>query len=280
MDWMAASGVGDPDEFALARWFAGGKLRRHILVMKRFLCLIVIFAASRLGAADPMLPFHLHLAGDSTMADKPTDPPNPEHGWGQLLPQFFKDPAIVVNHAVNGRSTKSFIDEGRWKQIVDALQPGDWVIIQFGHNDEKSEDPKRYAAPRGAYQENLRRFVRDVRAKGGNPILATPVARRAWDEAGHLKDTHGEYPEAMRAVAVEEKVTLLEMNALTAAMVSGHGVEGSKKLFLWIPAGAYKRKPEGWQDNTHASAYGAERVAALVVQEILRLQLPLADQLR
>lgn len=242
--------------------------------------LLPLLVAPCLLAADPTPPPHLHLAGDSTMADKPVDPPNPEHGWGQLLPRFFRDPAMVVNHAVNGRSTRSFLDEGRWQQIVDALQPGDWVIIQFGHNDEKSEDPKRYAAPHGAFQDNLRRFVRDVRAKGANPVLATPVVRRAWDDVGHLRDTHGEYPEAVRAVADEEKVPLLELNALTTALVSGHGVEGSKKLFLWIPASAYQRKPEGWQDNTHFSAYGAERVAALAVQEMLRLQLPLAQWLR
>jgi len=248
--------------------------------MKPLLCLIIACAACRLAAADEALPYRLHLAGDSTMADKPTDPPNPEHGWGQLLPKFFKNPAIVVNYAMNGRSTKSFIDEGRWQKLVDSLRPGDWVIIQFGHNDEKADKPQVYAAPRGAYQENLRRFIRETRAKGANPILATPVVRRSWDESGHLKDTHGDYPDAMRAVAAEEKVPLLELNLLTAAMVNGHGVEGSKKLFLWIPAGEYKRKPEGWHDDTHASEYGAERVAALAVQEILRLNLPLAGQLK
>ena len=245
-----------------------------------FRLLVPLLVPACLWAADPKPAPHLHLAGDSTMADKPVDPPNPEHGWGQLLPRFFRDPSMVVNHAMNGRSTKSFLDEGRWQQVVDALQPGDWVIIQFGHNDEKSEDPKRYAAAHEAFQDNLRRFVRDVRAKGANPILATPVARRAWDDAGHLRNTHGEYPEAVRAVAVEAKAPLLELNVLTAALVSGHGVEGSKKLFLWIPSGAYQRKPEGWQDNTHFSAYGAERVAALAIQEMLRLQLPLVQWLK
>lgn len=250
--------------------------------MGKLRCILLpLLATSCLFAADlPAPPPHLHLVGDSTMANKPVDTPNPEHGWGQLLPQFFQDPSMVVNHAVNGRSTKSFLDEGRWQQVVDALQPGDWVIIQFGHNDEKTEDPKRYAAPHGAYQENLRRFVRDVRAKGANPVLATPTVRRSWDGAGHLCDTHGEYPEAMREVATQEKVPLLELNTLTAALVAGHGVEGSKKLFLWIPAGAYQRKPEGWKDDTHFSAYGAERVAALAVQEMLRLQLPLVQWLR
>ncbi len=214
------------------------------------------------------------------MADKERKTPNPEYGWGELLPHYFSDPAMVINYAQNGRSTKSFIDEGRWQKLVDALQPGDWVIVQFGHNDEKKEDPKRYADPFGAYRDNLRRFVADVRAKGANPVLATPVARRKWNEAGELLDTHGGYPDAVRSVATELKVPLLEMNKLTATLEEGHGAEGSKRLHLWIPAGAYARKPDGWKDDTHYCAYGADRVAALAVQEIIRLQLPLAESLK
>jgi len=240
-----------------------------------FFLLGIVGAATALAAGP-----RLHLAGDSTMADKPHDPPNPEYGWGELLPEFFRDPGTVVNYATNGRSTKSFIDEGRWQKLVDALRPGDWVIIEFGHNDEKQEDPQRYAAPRGAYSDNLKRFVADVRARGANPILATPTARRKWDDQGRLVDTHGDYPSAVRAVAAGEHVPLLEMNRLTAALEEGHGVEGSKRLHLWIPAGAYARKADGWKDDTHYSNYGARRVAALAVQEIIRLQLPLADELR
>ena len=142
----------------------------------------------------------LHLIGDSTMADKPKEPANPETGWGQALPALLKPEAgRVVNYAMNGRSTKSFIDEGRWTKVVAALQPGDFVIIQFGHNDEKADKPAVYAAPRGAYQDNLRRFVREARAHGATPLLATPVARRRWNERGELVDTHGDYPAALRA---------------------------------------------------------------------------------
>src|SRR5262245_18529777 len=108
----------------------------------------------------------VHMAGDSTMADKPTTPPNPEFGWGQLLPKFFKDPAMIVNYAANGRSTRSFISEGRWQKLVDALKPGDWAIIQFAHNDEKI-----FPNARGEFQQNLRRFIADVRAKKAFPIL-------------------------------------------------------------------------------------------------------------
>lgn len=221
----------------------------------------------------------VYLIGDSTMADKPTDPPNPEYGWGQLLPRYFSSPAMIQNHAVNGRSTKSFIDEGRWQAVVDALQPGDWVIMQFAHNDEKSEDPTRYAAPRGAYAENLRRFIRETRECGAHPVVATPVMRRRWNEAGEFHDTHGDYPDAARDVAKAEGVPLLELHTLTRKLIEGHGPEGSKRLFLWIPADVYERRPEGYEDDTHFSAYGADRVAALAVQEIIRLQLPLAEWL-
>lgn len=230
--------------------------------------------APLLAAQVPAVP-RVHLAGDSTMADKPTDPPNPEHGWGQLLPQFFTEPAMIVNHAANGRSTRSFITEGRWQELVDELQPGDWVIIQFAHNDEKI-----FPDAGGEFQDNLRRFVAEVRAKRANPILATPCARRSFDETGNLVNTHADYPDAVRAVAVETRVPLLEMNRLTSELEEGHGPEGSKRLHLWIAPGVYLRQPEGYQDDTHYSGYGAERVAALAVQEIIRLGLPLADWLR
>lgn len=235
--------------------------------------------ASAAEGADSSAP-RVFLIGDSTMADKPIDPPNPEHGWGQLLPRYFVDPSMIRNHAVNGRSTKSFIDEGRWQAVLDELQPGDWVIIQFAHNDEKSENPKLYAAPRGAYADNLRRFVRETRKHGAHPIIATPVMRRRWNEAGEFYDTHGEYPDAGRAVAAAEDVPLLELHRLTQQLIEGHGPAGSKRLFLWIPAGKYGRKPEGYEDDTHFSAYGADRVAALAVQEIIRLGLPLQNWLR
>jgi len=244
--------------------------------MKRWMFILVAttFALS-LSAVQVGRAPRVHLAGDSTMADKPTEPPNPEHGWGQLLPKFFKDPAMIVNHAANGKSTRSFITEGRWQKLVDALQPGDWVIIQFAHNDEKI-----FPNARGEFQDNLRRFVADVRAKQANPILATPCARRSFDESGRLADTHGDYSDAVRAVAAATKVPLLEMNLWTMDLEAGHGPEGSKRLHLWIGAGVYQRQPAGYQDDTHYSAYGAERVAALAVQEIIRLRLPLADWLR
>ncbi len=229
----------------------------------------------------PLLAFagpQLYLAGDSTMANKPAD--LPEYGWGQALPRFFSDPAMVHNHAMNGRSTLSFITEGRWQKIVDVLQPGDFVIIQFGHNDEKIDKPDVGTDVKTAFPENLRRFVREVRAKQASPILATPVARRKFDAAGKLQPTHGTYPDAVRAVALEEKVPLLELERATSAWLQATGDEPSKKFFMWIEPGKFEKLPKGSQDNTHFVEAGAVHVAALAVAQIREQKLPLAQWLK
>ena len=218
----------------------------------------------------------LYIAGDSTAANK-SKPAHPERGWGQLLPEFVIPPARVDNRAQNGRSTKSFIDEKRWEKLVSDLRPGDWVIIQFGHNDEKLDKPAVGAPARGAYRDNLLRFIREVREKNAHPVLATSVVRRRWDETGaKLVDTHGEYPVVVREIAAEEKVPLLELNRLTARMEEEAGVEGSKKFHLWFAPGELPAVPKGVQDDTHYSELGARRVAALAAAEIHRLELPLA----
>lgn len=234
----------------------------------------VLLAASALSVSAA----RLHLAGDSTMATKERATPNPEYGWGEALPRFFSERIAIANHATNGRSTKSFIAEGRWAKLLEGVQPGDWVIVQFGHNDQKP-DVARHTEPRGEFAGNLRRMIADVRAKGASPILATSVARRKWSTGGtHLVDTHGDYIAAVREVGAAERVPVLDLNPLTTALEEAHGVEGSKRLHLWIAPGVYERNgPKGWQDDTHYSAYGADRVAALAVQEIIRLGLPLAD---
>ena len=175
------------------------------------------FAALALAAivgaiAEPTV--DVYLVGDSTMADKPTPETNPERGWGQLLPHFFDEHVAIHNHAVNGRSTKSFIDEGKWGAVEHALKPGDYVFIQFGHNDEKVEDSARYAAPYTAYRKNLERFVAETRAKGATPILFTPIVRRKFNAQGTLEDTHGAYPLVVREVARDLNVALVDLQTL------------------------------------------------------------------
>ncbi len=206
----------------------------------------------------------IHLMGDSTMAEKDLTGGNPERGWGMMLPNFVDDSFRVVNYAQNGRSTKSFIDRGLWDKVYDALQPGDYVFIQFGHNDAKADDPERYAPAFGAYQDNLRRFIRGAREKGATPVLLTPVARR-WFKDGKLdRNCHTDYPAAMKQVADEMGVTLLDITTVSLDWLESLGDEASKAYFMIST---------GKDDNTHTVARGARKVTELVC-EAVKAQIP------
>jgi DNA sulfur modification protein DndE len=232
--------------------------------MKLYLLALLFPLISWMRAEDPPRVF---MIGDSTMADKPLED-NPERGWGQLFPLFLQKGVTVKNYAVNGRSTKSFINEHRWDSVLTQLKAGDWVIIQFGHNDAKKDDSTRFAAPRGAYKDNLVRFIKEARAKGANPILVTPVQRRKFDEKGAFVDQHGEYPGVVRELAASYKVPLVDLHKSSEALIVQHGAAGSEKLFKTTPAGHYKMLPNGVTDNTHFNTYGATLMAGLVAKEI------------
>jgi DNA sulfur modification protein DndE len=241
---------------------------------------ILFFSCVLLMAAGiPEKKTRIFLIGDSTMADKPLAG-NPERGWGQLLPRFLTEEAQVRNYAVNGRSTKSFIREGRWDTVMKYLQKEDYVIIQFGHNDQKIEDTNRYAAPQTTYRNNLTRFVKEARSRGAMPILVTPVMRRKFDAAGKFVDQHGEYPAVVRAVAKEMNVPLIDLHRSSQQLIEQEGVEGSKKLFLWIDPDHFSAAKEGKKDDTHFSEYGASRIAALVCADIENQHLPLERLLK
>ena len=166
--------------------------------MKKYFYILICFIFWGLTPKEHST--QIFLVGDSTMSDKTVEE-TPERGWGQLIPQYFEESLAINNYAVNGRSTKSFIDEGRWGVVLAKLRAGDWVMIQFGHNDAKEHDPSRYAHPQLDYQKNLEKFVLEARKKGAKPILITPVARREFDTDGKLIDTHGKYPQVVRNVA-------------------------------------------------------------------------------
>jgi len=222
----------------------------------------------------------IYMVGNSTMSDKPFNDGNPEKGWGQIFPVYFKKGIRIENHAVNGRSTKSFLDEGRWEVVQERITPGDYIIIEFGHNDAKQEDPKRFAEAQTTYRWNLEKFVDETRDNGGIPILATPIVRRRFDEKGIFYDVHGEYPEVVREVAEEKNVILLDLHEKSEAMLIQYGEENSKQLFLHIAPGEYSSLPDGKTDDTHFSGTGAFRICDFVAQEI-RLKIPeLAGYLR
>lgn len=208
------------------------------------------------------------MVGDSTMANKPYNKGNPEKGWGQVFPLYFKEGIKIENHAKNGRSSKSFRDEGLWDIVLGKIKPGHYVIIAFGHNDQKQDSPERYSAPDTDYRKNLERYVRETRNKGGIPVLATPIMRRRFDENGKLYDTHGRYPEVVREIAKEKNVPLLDLHKQTEMLLKAYGEERSKELFLHIQPGEYASLPQGKEDDTHLSAIGAFQVCDLAIEEI------------
>lgn len=225
-----------------------------------------------------MHPSRLFLVGDSTMADKPPTG-NPERGWGQALPLFFREGIRIENHARNGRSTKSFLREGRWDTVCARLRPGDVVMIQFGHNDAKKNDTTRFADARTDYRTNLLRYVRDVRACGAAPVLITPVARRRFDSTGTYHDAHGDYPAVVREVGSSERVPVIDLNKTSGELLARLGKSASEELYLRVPPAVYSAYPKGRQDDTHFRWRGAFAIAGLVVDGIRALHLPLAGQL-
>ncbi|WP_442846388.1 rhamnogalacturonan acetylesterase [Leeuwenhoekiella sp. H156] len=215
----------------------------------------------------------LYLIGDSTMADKKDPDTNPEHGWGQVLHEFLNDSIRVSNHAVNGRSSKSFIAEGRWQTVLDSLKKGDYLFIQFGHNDEKIMDSTRYTFPYTQYRYNLERFVNESRAKGAIPVLMSPIVRRNFNDQGVLVDTHGEYPLVVRMTAKELDVPFIDMQFLTERLEKSYGVADSKKLHLHFKPGENPYYPDGKEDDTHLSYFGAQQVVNEAVKSLaLRLE--------
>tara|TARA_R100000027_G_scaffold35774_2_gene26292 strand:+ start:19786 stop:20577 length:792 start_codon:yes stop_codon:yes gene_type:complete len=210
----------------------------------------------------------VHMVGDSTMANKSKPDINPEHGWGQVMGDYVESGVVVKNYAAGGRSTRSFIAEGRWDRVLENLKPGDWVIIQFGHNDQKKKKPALYTDPKTDYQEFLVKFIEESRAHGAQPILATSIYRRYFRN-GAPKDTLGGYPDATLEVAETMGVPVVDLHALTGELLAEEGEEGSKDLFLHFEPGEDPFYPNGKSDNSHLSEEGARAVAILFAEYIL-----------
>ncbi|HEX8499967.1 MAG TPA: rhamnogalacturonan acetylesterase [Pyrinomonadaceae bacterium] len=244
--------------------------------MKTFYVLCLLSALA--GTAAAKEPVTVHLAGDSTMAKKLPEK-RPETGWGEALPHFFREDRVRVNnHAKNGRSTRLFIEQGLWKGLLDALKEGDYVFIQFGHNDGAKDKPDRYTPPED-YRANLVRFVKEVRERKGTPVLLTPVMRRKFTKEGAFVDQHGVYPGIVREVAAELKVPLIDMHRKSEQALVRLGPEESRKLFLQLKQGENPNYPNGVEDNTHFNPAGAELMARLAVEGIRESKLGLVKYL-
>lgn len=217
------------------------------------------------------------MCGDSTMSIKETKA-YPENGWGMPFVYFWDSSVTVQNLAKNGRSTSSFRNEGLWKKVMDEAKEGDYVFIQFGHNDEVPT--KKTYTTETEFRNNLKQYVAEARSKKAIPILLTPMARRSFDSlSGKIKGTHDVYAQIIRDVATAEKVVLFDMDKITQELYQQFGVENSKLLFLQLKPGEHPNHPDGKEDNTHFSELGARLVAQLVLQEI-RKQIPeLADRI-
>ncbi|WP_372648124.1 rhamnogalacturonan acetylesterase [Draconibacterium sp.] len=245
--------------------------------MKRLLYLAAIILIF-LSACQKPKEFSIYCVGDSTMANKSKDA-FPETGWCMVLNEYFNETVTVKNHAKNGRSSKSFIDEGRWQTVLDSLQKGDYVFIQFGHNDQKEYDSTRYTKPFGTYTDNLSKFVNESREKGAIPVLFTSIVRRKFGENGKLTDTHGDYPVATRQVADSLNVPLIDLQKLTKEWVNSLGDEASKKMYLWTDI-TNERYTKPRKDDTHLSQKGAHNVAQLATSA-LKITVPdLAERLK
>jgi lysophospholipase L1-like esterase len=208
----------------------------------------------------------IFLAGDSTMSIK-SEKNYPETGWGMPFIHFWNEHLTVVNKAKNGRSTKTFLSEGLWKQIMDEATAGDYVFIQFGHNDEVKSKVNSYTTPE-EFSANLKKYIVDAREKKMNPVLMTPVARRKFDATGKIEQTHQEYSALVRKVATEEKLLFIDLDTPSMQLYQQFGVEQSKLLFCQLKPGEHPNDPDGKEDNTHFNELGARLIAQLVLKEI------------
>ncbi len=216
--------------------------------------------------AQSIMAGNIFLAGDSTMSIK-ADNKRPETGWGESLSKYIKAEHTLINLAVNGRSTRSFLDQGRWQALLDQLKPGDLVLIQFGHNDQKIIDPKRFTDPWRDYRWNLERFINDVNQLGATAILLNSVARRQYDANGKSINSHAPYNDVAKDVAKAQATPFIDMTALSMRWLDTLGEEDSQKYYLHVAQG-HPNYPQGKADDTHLNPLGADEICRLFLREI------------
>jgi lysophospholipase L1-like esterase len=241
-------------------------------------CLVILFFLL-VGFIPPKKRIRVWMIGDSTMCIQPRDR-SPITGWGTPFEDFFDSTVTIMNKARGGRSTRTFISEGRWQNVYDSLDEGDYVLIQFGHNDEAKEPQyrERYT-PVPDYKTNLIKFITESRTRKAIPILITPVTRLVFDSLGNIKETHKEYSAAVWEVGKQYNVPVIDLDEKSRALVQQFGPKYAKVLYMQVDSTENPHYPSGRKDNTHFNEYGARRMAELVLAEIRNLKLELADRI-
>lgn len=240
----------------------------------------IVFVLVLLGSTFPQKrKIKVYLIGDSTMCLYESSRA-PLTGWGMPFAGFFDPTVTIENKARGGRSTRTFISENRWQPIVDSLQEGDYVLIQFGHNDEaKEERYKDRYTPVPDYKTNLIKFITESKEKKAIPVLITPVTRMRFDAAGNIQETHAEYSAAVWEVGEAYDVPVIDLDAKSRNLLQQSGPEYSKMFFMQLDSLEHPNYPNGQKDNTHFNEFGARRMAQLVLAEIRNLKLELAERI-
>lgn len=212
----------------------------------------------------------IFLAGNSTVVDEANEP---WCGWGQMFTRFLKPKIAVANYAESGEAANTFVSSNRFAKLYSKMRKGDYLIIEFGHNDQKQKGEGK--GPYTSYKNDLKYLIDKTREKGGIPILVTPMHRRFFDENGKVKNTHGEYPNAVRQLAKEENVYLIDLNEMSAILYEAWGIEGSKRAFVHFPAGTFPNQEKALADNTHFNPYGGYQIARCIIKGIVDNNIPL-----
>ena len=217
----------------------------------------------------------VYICGDSTVTDNDAEPYS---GWAQMLPLMFDENVSIANYAESGLSANTFLGQKRLEKAVSQMKKGDYLVVEFGHNDQKQKDPGAGAYYNYAY--SLKQYIDYAKQKGATPILITPTRRRQYDKDGSLKDTHGDYPQAMKEIAEREGVVLIDFQELTKPLYEAFGEEGSKKLLVHYPVGTFPGQEKELKDNTHFSNFGAYEIARIFVTELGNQNIPLAKYVK
>ena len=220
-------------------------------------------------------PITVFLCGNSTVVDQDNEPWG---SWGQMIPRFFTEKVAVANYAESGESANTFLAAHRFDKALTQMKKGDYVFVEFGHNDQKQKGKGK--GPWTSFYDSLKEYIVKTREKGATIVFVTPTQRRSFGDDGKIKDTHGEYPAAMRKLAEEEGVPVIELNEMTRTLYETLGVEESRRAFVQYPANTFPGQTKALEDNTHFNPYGAYQIAKCILQGIKDKKLGLARYIK